>query len=75
MTDNPDNINGLIRHDEYAKQRANRNPEFAEAIRNRAIGLLDGSEEDKRIAYRIFLRQLSLTQDEVRDIEKSRMAS
>ena len=75
MTDNPDNINGLINHDEYAKCRAIRDLEFAEAIRNRAIGLLDGSEEDKRIAYRIFLRQLSLTQDEVRDIEKSRMAS
>ena len=65
-------VNGLISHDDYARERALRDPEFAEVIRKRAIGFLGGNEEDTRIAYRILLKQLGLTQDEVSELEKTK---
>ena len=58
-------IDGLIPHDEYARERSIHDSEFADATRNRAIGLLNGSQEDRRIAYRILYRQLNMSQKEV----------
>jgi hypothetical protein len=62
----------LINHDDYARERASRDPEFAAAIRKRAIGLLDGSEEDRRIAFRILHQQLGLTEDQIRELERNK---
>ena len=49
----------LTKHDDYAYMRAKRDPEFARLLRQRAIKLLDGDEEDRRIARRILQNQLS----------------
>ena len=49
----------LTKHDDYAHLRAKRDPEFARLLRQRAIELLDGDEEDRRIARRILQNQLS----------------
>ena len=49
----------LMDHNEYARERALRDPEFATAIRERAIKLLGGNEEDRRIAFRILQKQLA----------------
>ena len=64
--------NGLIHHDDYARDRALRDPEFASAIRERAIELLDGNEEDRRIAYRILHQQLCLTENQVEELVRSK---
>ena len=57
--------NGLIHHDDYARDRALRDPEFASAIRERAIELLDGNEEDRRIALRILYKQLGQIEEDI----------
>ena len=50
----------LTKHDDYACLRAKRDPEFARRIHQRAIELLDGDEEDRRIARRILQNQLGI---------------
>ena len=62
----------LLSHDEYAKERAAREPEFAEAIRKRAIELLDGNDEDRRIAYRILYEQLGLSKEQVAALDRNK---
>ena len=62
----------LTRHDDYARERAKRDPEFAQAIRKRATGLLGGNEEDRRIAQRILTQQLGLTPEEIRELERNK---
>lgn len=65
----------LMDHNEYARERALSDPEFATAIRERAIKLLDGNEEDRRIAYRIMRRQLCLTENEVEELVRNKAAA
>ncbi len=55
----------LTKHDDYAYLRAKRDPKFARRIRQRAIELLDGDEEDCRIARRILQNQLGIAADEI----------
>ena len=62
----------LMSHDDYAKDRALRDPEFAAALRQRAIHLLDGNEEDRRIAFRILQKQLELSDEEVKDLDQNK---
>lgn len=62
----------LMNHDDYAKERALRDPEFASAIRKRAIGLLDGNEEGRRIAFRILQHQLGLTEAQVKELDNNK---
>ena len=62
----------LMDHNEYAKERAMRDPEFASALRERAIELLDGNEEDRRIALRILRQQLCLTDAQVEELVRNR---
>ena len=62
----------LTDHNDYAKERALRDPEFASAIRKRAIELLDGNEEDRRIAYRILQQQLGLTEDQAKNLDRNK---
>lgn len=63
---------GLIHHHDYAKERAIRDPEFASALRERAIELLDGNEEDRRIALRILRQQLCLTVNQVEELVRNK---
>ena len=62
----------LTKHDDYARLRAKRDPEFAQRIRQRAIELLDGDEEDRRIARRILQNQLGIAADEVNELEREK---
>ncbi len=65
----------LIRHDDYARDRANRDPEFARLRLETAIELLDGGDEDRRIAMRILRDQLGLSEDEIRELEHKETAA
>ena len=62
----------LLSHDEYARERANRDLEFARAIRKRDLGLLNENEEDRRIARRILCDQLGLTEKEIAELERNK---
>ena len=62
----------LMDHNDYARERASRDPEFAFAIRERAIELLDGDEADRRIARRILLQQLCLTESQVEELVRNK---
>ena len=56
----------LIRHDDAVRDRAARDPEFARLRRETAIELLDGNDEDRRIALHILKVQLEFSDDEIR---------
>ena len=62
----------LIRHDDYVRDRANRDPEFARLRRQTAMDLLDGNDEDRRIALRILRVQLDLSEDEIQALQSAR---
>ena len=62
----------LTDHNEYARDRALRDPEFASAVRERAIELLDGNEEDRQIAFRVLYQQLGLTEQEVNELDRNK---
>ena len=62
----------LMDHNEYARERALRDPDFASAIRERAIELLEGNEEDRRIAFRILQNQLGLTEDQAKQLDHNK---
>ncbi len=65
----------LIRHDDYVRDRANRDPEFARLRQETAIELLDGNDEDRRIALRILRDQLGLTDDEIQALRSKEAAA
>ena len=65
----------LMDHNDYARERALRDPEFAAAIQERAIELLDGNEEDRRIAHRILRQQLCLTDNQVDELVRNKAAA
>ena len=65
----------LMDHNDYARERALRDPEFVAALRERAIELVDGNEEDRRIAHRILHQQLCLTEDEVEELVRNKAAA
>ena len=65
----------LMDHNDYARERALRDPEFASAIRGRAIELLDGNEEDRQIAFRVLYQQLGLTEQEVEELDSNKTAA
>ena len=65
----------LTRHDDYVRDRAAQDPEFARLRRQTAIELLDGNDEDRRIAFRILRYQLGLTDDEVRELQRKEAAA
>ena len=62
----------LIDHNDYARERATRDPEFASAIRERALGLLDGNDEDRQIAFRILRYQLGLTEEQIKELDRNK---
>ncbi|MCY4367698.1 MAG: hypothetical protein OXE17_15970 [Chloroflexi bacterium] len=62
----------LMNHDDYAKERALRDPEFASAVKKRAVGLLEGNEEDRRIAFRILQNQLGLTEAQIEELDNNK---
>ena len=65
----------LTDHNDYARERALRDPEFAAVLRERAVELLDGNEEDRRIAHRILHQQLCLTEAQVDELVRNKTAA
>ena len=62
----------LIRHDDYVRDRAARDPEFARLRRQTASDLLDGNDEDRSIAMHILKVQLGLSEDEIQALQTAR---
>ncbi len=62
----------LTKHDDYARLRAKRDPEFARLIRQRAIKLLNGDEEDRQIARRILQNQLGIAASEIEELKREK---
>ena len=62
----------LIRHDDYVRDRAARDPEFARLHRQTASELLDGNDEDRSIAMHILKVQLGLSEDEIQALQAAR---
>ena len=62
----------LIRHDDAVRDRAARDPEYARLRRETATDLLDGNDQDRRIAMRILREQLGLSEDEIQAIQAAR---
>lgn len=62
----------LTKHDDYARLRAKRDPEFARLLCQRAVELLDGDEEDRRIARRILQNQLGIAASEIEELEREK---
>lgn len=65
----------LIRHDDYVRDRAGRDPEFARLRQETAIELLVGNDEDRRIALRILRHQLGLSDDEIKALQRKEAAA
>ena len=65
----------LIRHDDAVRDRAARDPEFARLRRQTAMDLLDGNDEDRRIALRILRVQLDLSEDEIQALRSAQEAA
>ncbi len=65
----------LIRHDDAVRDRVARDPEYARLRRETAVELLDGNDEDRRIAMRILRGQLGLTEDGIEAIRSARDAA
>ena len=61
----------LTRFEDYVRDRIARDPEFARLRRESAIELLDGNDEDRRIAFRILRDQLGLTDDEIDELKRN----
>ena len=64
----------LTKRDDYARTRAKRDLEFARLICQRAIKLLDGDEEERRITRRILQNQLGIAADEIGELEGEKTA-
>ena len=62
----------LIRHDDYVRDRAACDPEFARLRRQTASDLLDGNDEDRGIAIHILRDQLGLSEDEIQALQFAR---
>lgn len=62
----------LIRHDDAVRDRAARDPEYARLLRQTASELLDGNDEDHRVAMRTLRIQLGLSEDEIQAIQAAR---
>ena len=58
--------------DDYVSARVQREPEFGRLMRESAIELLDGNDEDRRIAFRILRDQLGLTDDEIDELKRNK---
>ena len=58
--------------DDYVSARVQREPEFGRLMRESAIELLDGNDEDRCIALRIFRDQLGLTDDEIDELKRKK---
>ena len=62
----------LVRHDDYVRERASQDPEFARLRLQTATELLDGNDEDRSIAMHVLKDQLGLSDDEVQALQAGR---
>ena len=61
----------LTRFEDYVRDRIARDPEFARLRRGTAIKLLDGNDEDRRIAFRILRDHFGLTDAEIDELKRN----
>jgi hypothetical protein len=61
----------LIRNDDATRARVQRDPEFARLWHETAIDLLDGNNEDRRIALRILRDHFGLTDAEIDELKRN----
>ena len=60
----------LIRHDDAVRERIQRDPEYARLMRESAIELLEGNDEDRRVALRILRGGFGLDEDEIDELKR-----
>ena len=60
----------LTNHDDDTRERVQNDPEFARIWHETALGLLDGDDEDRRVAHRIFQRHFDLSDEEIRTLSE-----
>ena len=61
----------LIRHDDAVRERIQRDPEYARLMRESAIELLEGNDEDRRVALRILRGGFGLDEDEIDELKRN----
>ena len=62
----------LTRHDDAVRERIQRDPEYARLMRESAIELLEGNDEDRRVALRILRGGFGLTDDAIAELKRKR---
>ncbi len=62
----------LIRNDDATRARIQRDPEYARLMRESAIELLEGNDEDRRIALRILRGGFGLDEDEIDELKRNK---
>lgn len=64
----------LTRHDDATRARVQKDPEFARLWREWAIELLDGNDEDRRIARHILSDHFGLTNAAIQELQRKEAA-
>lgn len=59
----------LTNHDDDCRERVQQDPEFARIWHEMAVELLDGNDEDRRVALRILRVHFALADDEIQALQ------
>ena len=62
----------LTRHDDWVRDRIQQDPEYARLAYESAVDLLDGNDEDLRIALDMLRLHFGLTEDEIQALRSAR---
>ena len=62
----------LTNHDDDTRKRVQQDPEFARIWHETALELLDGNDEDRRVALRIFRTHFGLVDAEIDELEQNK---
>ena len=62
----------LTRHEDWVRDHIQQDPEYARLMREFAIELLDGNDEDRQISLRILRDGFGLSEDEIQAIQAAR---
>ena len=62
----------LTRHEDWVRDHIQQDPEYARLMREFAIELLDGNDEDRQISLRILRDGFGLSEDEIQAIQDAR---
>ena len=62
----------LTLHDDWMRDRIQQDPEYARLMREMAVELLDGDDEDCRVALGILRDHFGLSEDEIQALRSAR---